>query len=181
MKFIAPSDFSQGPGNPLNIPGGLPQVKKGTIFEIGGDLPPEQFSGDDLKIYRQIFAAAMICPLDSEQGRQLAAEFKVEDPMPGASKLGVETEAFVLFNEKEPLVENIVRKLDEQGVSNYFWRRDIPIGTEWGKIETQKLEHANTVLVFLGSAGWGPIHLRITEEAQRLGKRIIAENNRLDR
>jgi hypothetical protein len=83
------------------------------------------------------------------------------------------TDAFILFNEKEKLVGEIVEKLAAQGISTYLWRRDIPFGETWEDRKAQKLREAHAVLVFLGSAGWGPNHLRNTEEAQRLEQRII--------
>ena len=37
-------------------------------------------------------------------------------------------DAFILFNEREDVVESIVQELDSNGVSTYFWRRDVPFG-----------------------------------------------------
>ncbi len=82
-------------------------------------------------------------------------------------------DAFILFNERENAVEGIVGELTSRGVSTYFWRRDVPLGEAWEDLETQRLRNARAVLVFLGGHGWGPNHLRITDEAQRLQKRII--------
>ena len=83
------------------------------------------------------------------------------------------TDAFILFNEHETLVESIVGELQSSGVSTYFWRSDVPIGEAWEGLEAQQLRDAYNVCVFLGSSGWGPTHLKITQEAQRLQKRII--------
>lgn len=82
-------------------------------------------------------------------------------------------DAFILFNEAESGVAEIVEQLEARGVSTYFWRRDVPPGAMWAELEATKLREARSVLVFLGDAGWGPNHLRITEEAQKLEKRII--------
>src|SRR5688500_16468308 len=84
-----------------------------------------------------------------------------------------ELDAFILFNESENKVEDIVYWLDQRDVSTYFWRRDIAAGEEWNAIERQNLDRAKTVLVFLGESGWGPNHLRITNEAIAMEKRII--------
>lgn len=82
-------------------------------------------------------------------------------------------DAFILFNERETAVADLVARLQSRGVSTYFWRRDIAPGEPWQEVETAKLQAARVVLVFLGEAGWGPNHLRITEEAQRLEKRLL--------
>lgn len=82
-------------------------------------------------------------------------------------------DAFILFNEGENAVEAIVRELESRGVSTYFWRRDVPLGATWGRLEEQRLKDARTVLVFLGSSGWGPSHLQITRNAQIQQKRLI--------
>jgi len=82
-------------------------------------------------------------------------------------------DAFILFNEREEGVAGIVEQLQALGISTYFWRRDVEPGETWEELEGVKLREARVVLVFLGRAGWGPNHLRITEEAQRLEKRII--------
>jgi len=82
-------------------------------------------------------------------------------------------DAFILFNEQEEAVESIVERLQGMGVSTYFWRRDIPVGEEFNKVEQEKLREARTVVVFLGDRGWGPTHLGLVEQAQSLGKRIL--------
>ena len=81
-----------------------------------------------------------------------------------------QVDAFVLFNEKESEVKALVQEVEKQGISTYFWRRDIGIGQPWGKIEEEHIKGARSVLIFLGHAGWGPTHLRITREAQQLKK-----------
>jgi len=77
MRFIAPSDFSQGLRNPLKLPGGGMQVPKGTIFSIGGDdIPYDRagrgLSGQDLETFHALYH--LLVPLDSYQGRQIQAE-----------------------------------------------------------------------------------------------------------
>ena len=61
--------------------------------------------------------------------------------------------AFILFNEKEQSVERINNFIAEQGISTYFWRRDIGIGQTWTDVEDRNLEEALVILVFLGDAG----------------------------
>lgn len=90
-----------------------------------------------------------------------------------AQKAGVRADAFILYNEKQTDVEAIISKLESNGISTYFWRRDIPAGEPWEEYESRQLREARTVLVFLGDSGWGPNHLRIAQEAQSLGKRLI--------
>ena len=52
-------------------------------------------------------------------------------------------DAFILFNDKEDTVLNIVKKLELKGVSTYFWRRDIPVGEPWSDIEKEILRYAS--------------------------------------
>jgi hypothetical protein len=40
-------------------------------------------------------------------------------------------------------------------------------------LDQERLATASTVLVFLGTHGWGPNHLRLTQQAQETGKRIV--------
>lgn len=82
-------------------------------------------------------------------------------------------DAFILFNERESAVEEIVDQLESRGISTYFWRRDVPPGDTWEELEATRLREARVVLVFLGEAGWGPNHLRITQKAKGLQKRLI--------
>jgi KAP family P-loop domain/TIR domain len=82
-------------------------------------------------------------------------------------------DAFILFNEREEAVGAIVEQLSARGISTYFWRRDIPAGEAWEEVETGHLVTASAVVVFLGSHGWGPNHLRLAVEAQNLKKRIL--------
>lgn len=82
-------------------------------------------------------------------------------------------DAFILFNDLENEVEQVVDALEAQGVRTFFWRRDIPFGKPWQDVETQYLRATRVVLLFLGAAGWGPNHMRLAREAERLNKRII--------
>jgi methyl-accepting chemotaxis protein len=82
-------------------------------------------------------------------------------------------DAFILFNEHENVVAKIVDELSSLGISTFFWRRDIPFGGRWQSIESSQLRNAHTVVLFLGTKGWGPNHLKLTEEARALKKTII--------
>jgi hypothetical protein len=82
-------------------------------------------------------------------------------------------DAFVAFNDKEDVVEQIVHELDFHGVTTFFWRRDMPLGADWKHLEKQKLAESKDVLVFLGEEGWGKNHLSVTENALALGKHVV--------
>jgi polyhydroxyalkanoate synthesis regulator phasin len=92
---------------------------------------------------------------------------------PADSEATTPVDAFILFNEQEDIVEKIVNGLSSRGISTHFWRRDIPIGSQWREIENTQLRMAAAVVVFLGDLGWGPNHLPLTIEARRLEKNII--------
>lgn len=81
--------------------------------------------------------------------------------------------AFILFNEQEDIVEKIVSGIEERGVKTLFWRRDIPIGKGWDETEDAQLKRAQTVVVFLGKAGWGPNHRKLAIRALQLKKVIL--------
>lgn len=85
----------------------------------------------------------------------------------------ISIDAFILFNEQEKGIEQVVKELEAQGVRTFFWRRDIPYGQSWEIVEAQQLRDAQVVLVFLGAAGWGPTHLNLALKAQYLKKWII--------
>jgi hypothetical protein len=79
MKFIAPSDFSQGLRNPLKLPSEGMHVLKGTIFSIGGDEVPYDrtgrgLKGQDLETFHALYH--LLVPLDSEQGRQILEDIQ---------------------------------------------------------------------------------------------------------
>jgi hypothetical protein len=78
MKFIS-RGFIQEPGNPLKIPGGGKGVPKCTIFSIGSDDIPfdptgHGLEGEDLRIFRALFGAGALVPLESPEGRRILAE-----------------------------------------------------------------------------------------------------------
>lgn len=82
-------------------------------------------------------------------------------------------DAFLLYNEKEPLISQIAEALKAAGREIHFWRTDIALGEAWMPREMERLASARAVLVFLGPLGWGPTQETIAIEAMRLGKRII--------
>jgi len=83
-------------------------------------------------------------------------------------------QAFILYNERESGVEGfLVSNLESRGISTHFWRRDVPVGDSLEALEQERLATASTVLVLLGEHGWGPNHLRLTEQAQELGRKIV--------
>jgi hypothetical protein len=81
MRLIAKSDFSQGPNNPLGIPGGSQHVKRGTIFSIGGDLPREKLSRDDQNFLGGIIHC--VCDVDSDEGGRILKELETSAPSAG--------------------------------------------------------------------------------------------------
>ncbi len=83
------------------------------------------------------------------------------------------TDAFILFNQREPGVEPIVKEVERRGVKAYYSPRDIEPGDDWAKVDSGRMTDARTVLVFLGAAGWGPHHLPLAVEALKAKKRII--------
>jgi hypothetical protein len=83
------------------------------------------------------------------------------------------TGVFILYNERESSVAEIVERLTRLGIATYFWRRDIPFGEEWETTERERLRLASAVLVFLGDAGWGPVHTKLTQQAVAMEKRVI--------
>ena len=72
MKLIATANFRQGPNNPLRLPRDSRHVERGTEFSIGGDLPFEKLSKEQQVLHGQF--SHCVCPLDSDQGRQILAE-----------------------------------------------------------------------------------------------------------
>jgi len=82
-------------------------------------------------------------------------------------------DAFILFNERESRVRTIVEQLNGQELTTYYWDRDIPAGAEWEIIEARHIREAAAIVVFLGSAGWGPNHLRLAESALQQRKTLI--------
>jgi hypothetical protein len=89
------------------------------------------------------------------------------------AKLNEGLDAFILFNEREEGVISIVEELDKRGVVTYLWRRDVPIGADFDRLENSRLDEAGCVLTFLGEHGWGPNHLKLAERARSMGKRMV--------
>jgi len=86
-------------------------------------------------------------------------------------------DAFILFNEREKVVPSIEARLTKEGITTYIWNRDIPVGDAWEEFEhnmlQSMLQSAAVILLFLGSQGWGPTHLKLASHAREAGKRII--------
>ena len=94
------------------------------------------------------------------------------EPSP-PNRRDVPVDAFILFNEQEKAVPPLVDELESRAISTHFWRRDVAPGQPWEEFEDDRLKAARAVVVFLGSLGWGPNHLRLAIEAQNFQKRII--------
>jgi len=72
MKYIANSDFSQGPQNPLKRDDGSQYVKRGDVVDIGGELPIEKLPKEQYLLYSNFISRLFL--LDSDQGRQIQAD-----------------------------------------------------------------------------------------------------------
>jgi hypothetical protein len=94
-----------------------------------------------------------------------AGDDDIQEPVP---------DIFMLYSQYE---ERVIRSINEEVLSwnfrTYFWESDVKYGTEWIKKEAKFLQEVKIILVFLGEHGWGPTHLKLAEEALRLGKRIV--------
>ncbi len=77
----------------------------------------------------------------------------------------LERDVFILFNERENEVVQVVEELEKRNISTYFFRRDIELGEEWVETENKYLHTSRFILLFLGEIGWGENHLRIANEA----------------
>jgi hypothetical protein len=84
-----------------------------------------------------------------------------------------DVDAFILFNESEERVPGIVEQLASHDISTYFWRRDIRPGETWRETEAAHVKSAAAIVVFLGSRGWGPTHLKIAQQAAADSKYLI--------
>lgn len=82
-------------------------------------------------------------------------------------------DAFVLFNEAERGVQEIVRELEAYRITLYFYRRDVTFGENWLNRESAELKNCRCVLLFLGQAGWGQTHRQWALQAADQGKLII--------
>ncbi|MFN9295740.1 MAG: toll/interleukin-1 receptor domain-containing protein, partial [Planctomyces sp.] len=82
-------------------------------------------------------------------------------------------DAFVLFNQAERGVQEIVRELEAYRITLYFYGRDVTFGENWLNRESAELKNCRCVLLFLGQAGWGPTHREWALQAADQGKLII--------
>jgi hypothetical protein len=82
-------------------------------------------------------------------------------------------DAFVLFNQAERGVQEIVRELEAYRITLYFYGRDVTFGENWLNRESAELKNCRCVLLFLGQAGWGPTHRELALQAADQGKLII--------
>jgi len=82
-------------------------------------------------------------------------------------------DAFILFNDRETAVVPAVDALERRGVTTHFAPRDIEPGQNLAEIEERELNEARTVVVFLGTQGWGPSHQLFAQQAHKSGKRTI--------
>ncbi|MFA4892699.1 P-loop NTPase fold protein [Brevundimonas sp.] len=82
-------------------------------------------------------------------------------------------DAFLLYNEREGLIDQIADALRSAGRSVHFWRTDVAIGESWMPFEQKRLAAARVVVIFLGSEGWGPTHEAMALEAVRQDKKIV--------
>lgn len=83
------------------------------------------------------------------------------------------TDALFLYNERETIVDTIVKRIDESGYATFFWRRDTPFAEKIDKLEAEHLETTTHVLLLLGEHGWGPNHLRLAQKAIEQEKKPI--------
>jgi hypothetical protein len=80
---------------------------------------------------------------------------------------------FLLYNEKEEDINPIAETLKSAGLSVYFYRRDLPVGSDIQAVESEKLRSARAVVVLLGKHGWGPTQREIAFQAESLQKVIV--------
>jgi hypothetical protein len=80
---------------------------------------------------------------------------------------------FLLYNERETGVEEIVGRLHSLLTPTYFFPRDVTPGEDIEKIEDLKLRQASTVVVMLGAQGWGSWQRMLVERAVAMQKHII--------
>ncbi|MEM5366452.1 P-loop NTPase fold protein [Paraburkholderia azotifigens] len=80
---------------------------------------------------------------------------------------------FLLYNERETGIDEIVKHLHALQISTYFFRRDVQPGEDIEKIEDRELRQASTVVVVLGEQGWGRTQRMLAERAVAMQKHII--------
>jgi hypothetical protein len=83
------------------------------------------------------------------------------------------THIFILFNSKEKAVQQFVDILEKSGHKTNYRRSGFTYSQDWDEIEAKRMNDAKIIIVILGESGWGPFHLRMTLEAQKLNKDII--------
>jgi hypothetical protein len=105
----------------------------------------------------------------------MAAQERFEEGQTPAAPQGTAepVDAFILFHEPEDSVAFIVDALEGRGISTHFWRRDVQPGKPWEDLERERLRSARSVVLVLGSAGWGPTHRSLAEQALSLKKTVI--------
>ncbi|CAH0279951.1 hypothetical protein SRABI27_03745 [Pedobacter sp. Bi27] len=77
----------------------------------------------------------------------------------------IEFDAFILYNDREKEISNVVKELDAQGYQTYLWRRDLGFGDNIEETEISHLQLSRHILVFLGEASWGETQLKLLQEA----------------
>lgn len=80
---------------------------------------------------------------------------------------------FLLYNEREEGIDLIAHTLKSAGLSVYFYRRDIQVGSDIEATESEKLRAARAVVVLLGKQGWGPTQREIAFQSESLQKIIL--------
>lgn len=83
------------------------------------------------------------------------------------------SEVFLLYNERETFPDFVASELRDRGVSLYFYRSDLPLGSNIRDIEAKQLRAARGVVVLLGNEGWGVSQAEIGQQAVSLGKPIV--------
>lgn len=82
-------------------------------------------------------------------------------------------EVFVLYNERQPGIDAVVRRLRELDIPLYYFKEDLPPGGVIVDTESPRFASAPVVLLLLGSAGWGPSQRTIAYRAVKFRKTII--------
>ena len=93
----------------------------------------------------------------------------------------VPLDAFLLYNGAEPLVSIIDARLTKRGISTWFSERSLrgtgagapTFESESTPREQEVLDQARVGVVFLGAAGWGPVHQQNTKYAVTHEKPLI--------
>lgn len=129
----------------------------------GGESSPDESSDSIYQIHPRVLKA--IRKFGTSQWPEALAEYRRAKDSP--------PDAFMLYNEREPRIDEIVDELEKQGIKTYYWHNDLGVGKNWRAFEAAHLREAATVVVFLGNSGWGENHSRLAVEAQENRKAII--------